>query len=669
MIALAPSRKRRGARMGSGLYDELVVDLFAGGGGASVGIESALGRSVDIAVNHDAAAVALHRANHPHTHHLRTDVFDVDPVETTGGRPVGLLWASPDCTFHSKARGAKPIRSTEKRRRSLAWVVIRWAAKVRPRVIALENVEEFADWCPLVPKRDAQGRMVRDASGAVLLRPCEKRKGQTFRRWVRELRRLGYAVEWRELRACDYGSPTIRKRLFVIARCDGQPIVWPEKTHGHSTASIGAASKTRRQREGSGDGEAMPSRGHAGDVDARDSIPAGRGGGSPRVRSVLLGSGHHRYRQASSAERRELDPFRTAAECIDWSLPCPSIFLTREQARTRRLKVQRPLKPATMARIARGVKKYVLDAAKPFIVVANHGGDHFRGGSIDRPLSTICGGGNQHAVVSPFVAGVGGRQGQSGERGVDRPLQTITAKADSVVVAPFTVPRYGERDGQAARCGSVEAPSPTIVPNGNGAQVVAAYIAQHNVGMVGHDARKPLSTITSKGAQQQVVAACLSHQRGEAARGCGGTVTEPVPTITAGGNHSALVYAFISSYYGVGIGQDARDPMRTIPTHERFAVVTVNGVQHVIEDIGMRMLTPRELFRCQGFGDDYIIDVQLDGKWLTKSDQTRLVGNSVCPDVAEAIVRANVSGKRWSDYVDSYARSYARRRGQAVARA
>ena len=513
---------------------EIVVDLFAGGGGASTGIRAALGRCPDIAINHSAAAIAMHEANHPTTTHYQCDIWEVDPRVAVGRRKVGLLWASPDCTHFSRAKSGVP---KSKRIRSLATVVIRWAAAVRPRVIMLENVEEFAEWCPLVPQRDERGGLRRDADGAVLMRPCPRRKGATFRRWVRELRALGYAVEWRELRACDYGSPTIRKRLYVIARCDGQPIVWPAPTHGRG----------RRHAQ------------------------------------------------------------RTAAGCIDWSIPCPSIFLTREQARALGLKIQRPLKPATMRRIARGVKKYVLDAAQPFVVVCNHGGDWFRGQSFADPLSTV----------------------------------TASRDARGVVV-PFLVPRYGEREGQQPRCGSVEQPAPTIVPKGNGASLCAAFMAQHNGGMVGHAADRPLSTITQRGTQQQVVAAYLSHQRGDPGRGCGGTPSEPVPTITAGGNHAALVYAFLASYYGAGIGQPATDPLRTIPTHERFAVVRVDGVEHVIVDIGMRMLTPRELFRCQGFGDAYLIDRGPAGRRLTKSEQTRLVGNSVCPQVAEALVRANV---------------------------
>lgn len=655
MIAIA--RKRRRARQSAGLYDEIVVDLFAGGGGASVGIEEALGRSVDVAVNHDRAAVAMHQANHPHTHHLRSDVFEVSPEEATGGRPVGLLWASPDCTYHSKARGAAPIRSSKSRRRSLAWVVIKWAARVKPRLIMLENVEEFADWCPLVPQRHANGQPVKDADGATMMRPCERRRGQTFRRWVRELRRLGYAVEWRELRACDYGSPTTRKRLFVIARCDGQPIVWPERTHGEASHLWISAARMGDPVEGPTDRAChhhFPDR------------------GSHRRQSKSKGAASEwtHSRSDSAPDRADHDvrrvrPYRTAAECIDWSLPCPSIFLTPAEAKA--IGCRRPLKPATLARIARGVKKYVIDAAEPFIV------------------------------------GVGGPAYSAKPVSVHTPLRTVLAADRRAVVAPVLTPRYTERKGQSPRCRRVDQPAPTIVPRGNGAQlvaahlsaahqggavasaaapmrtvtasrkdqhhVVAAYLAQHNGGMVGHHATDPLSTLSSKGAQQQVVAAslminttghsggaadrpaptvttgghhavCLTHLRGTNA--AGGPVDAPLPTITAAGTHAGLVYAFLASYYGTGIGQEVTDPLRTVPTHERFACVAVHGVPHAIVDIGMRMLTPRELYRCQGFGDDYVIDCEVDGRKLTKTEQVRLVGNSVCPQVAAALVRANV---------------------------
>lgn len=643
---------------------EIIVDSFAGGGGASTGIEMALGRSPDIAINHDAEALSMHERNHPATRHIAHDVWKVDPVAECCGRPVGLLWASPDCKHFSKAKGGEP---REKGIRDLAWVVVRWAEQVRPRVILLENVEEFQTWGPLTEDRQ----------------PCPKRKGETFRRWVGELERLGYVVEWRELRACDYGAPTIRKRLFLVARCDGRPIVWPEPTHG-----------------------------------------------DPKSGAVLSG---------------RLTPWRTAAEIIDWSIPCPSIFLTREEGRA--IGVIRPLAEATMARIAKGVQRYVLDAAKPFVVTCNHQGDHFRGQDLREPFKTVAASRDAHGLVvpslaGPFVAGVGGRMGQSDARPVGRPWQTITAKADAAlvvpvvtyaqhggavrdpgepmhtiaasakdqnaVIAPYLVPRYGERDGQEPRTRSVEDPMATVVTTGNegslaavymaqhytgqvgreideplstivhrGTQqaiiaahidrqfgasiggdaddpigtvtaggggksaVVAAFLAQHNVGVVGHDAREPVSTLTAKGCQQAIVevSAGLVDMHGEDRRGR--SISCPAPTVTAGGTHQAEVRAFLVKYYGAGLGQPITDPAATVTTKDRFGLVTVEGEDYEIVDIGMRMLTPRELYRAQGFPESYVIHEGHDGRAITKTAQVRMCGNSVSPAVARALVAAN----------------------------
>jgi DNA (cytosine-5)-methyltransferase 1 len=573
--------------------DELIVDNFAGGGGASTGIEAAFGRHVDIALNHDMEAVLMHAKNHPYTHHYCEDVYKIDPVLVTQGKPVGLAWFSPDCKHFSKAKGGKPV---SKKIRGLAWIVIKWAAKVKPRVIMLENVEEFQDWGPLLPNN----------------MPCPARRGRTFQMWKRQLEHLGYAVEVRQLRACDYGAPTIRKRLFVIARRDGQPIVWPAPTHG-----------------------------------------------DPKSAAVQEG---------------RLLPWRTAAECINWSLPCPSIF-----ARAR------PLAEATMRRIARGIQRYVIEAANPFIVPLTHTGT-------DR--------------VEP----------------IDEPLRTTTCahRGERAVVAPTLIPRYGEREGQSPRAQSVEKPIATIVPTANGAQLVEAFLAQHNKERVGVKAGRPvdapISTITASGGQQQLVTAHVTKFRtgsvgsgadeplhtvtagGDCKRpagaahamgvvsaqlvGVGGRagqsrprdVDEPAatltakadtavvastmlkmrnnqfgqdmmeafPTLTAGGGHVGDVRAFLMKYYGEG-GQwaDPRDPMHTVPTKHRMGLVTVAGEEYVIADIGMRMLSPRELYRAQGFPDSYIIDVTAHGKTLSKSAQVRMCGNSVCPPVAEALVRAN----------------------------
>jgi DNA (cytosine-5)-methyltransferase 1 len=705
---------------------ELIVDSFAGGGGASTGIERALGISPDIAINHDAVALAMHAANHPDTLHLPHSIWKVDPLQVCDGRPVGLLWASPDCKHFSKAKGGKPV---EKSIRDLAWVVVRWARQVKPRVIILENVEEFQTWGPL----------------AIDGRPCPERKGATFKRWVNELKRLGYRVEHRELRACDYGAPTIRKRLFLIARRDGLPIVWPKPTHG---------------------GPKDP------DVAAGNKLP-----------------------------------WRTAAEIIDWSLPCPSIFDTAAEIMERfGLRAVRPLQPATMARIAKGVKRYVLDAAKPFIVNLTHqGGD--RTESIDDPIATITGAHRgEKALAVPFVAGVGGRMGQTEPRGIDLPAQTLTAKADSVVVTPFVsaaqqggsiraaagpmhtitasakdqnqiiVPTliqtgYGEREGQEPRVpgldkplgttvaggvkhaliapvlsayygegegesgrgasvedplrtqttenrhaliaphltkfhggqvgASLEHPAPTVTSNsylkrpggaapigivaphlmtmrnagkpfqgadqpahtvtagGAHMHLVAAFLAQHNISRgdginPGRPVDAPVSTILHTGSHQGLVAANLLRQFGT---GVGSSLDEPARTVMADGQgKTQLSAAFLQKYYGTGDGQTPDDPLHTVTTKDRAAIVTVmiEGEPYVINDIGMRMLIPRELFRAQGFPESYIIAEGIaiaddeDMGWkkgdrvaITKTQQVSKCGNSVPPPLAEALVRAN----------------------------
>lgn len=460
------------------LGTELIVDNFAGGGGASAGIESALGRTVDIAINHDREAVAMHIANHPATEHHCEDVFSVAPREVTRGEAVGLAWFSPDCKHFSKAKGGKPV---SKKIRGLAWVVVRWARDVRPRVIILENVEEFQTWGPLIATPDGE-------------RPDPTRRGETFQLWVRQLQDLGYMVEWRELRASDYGAPTSRKRLFVVARCDGLPITWPEPTHG-------------------------PGR----------------------------------------------TPYRTAAECIDWSIPCPSIFLR-----------PRPLADATLKRIARGVRRYVVEAAEPFIVtMRGTSAAHIEASasSIHEPLRTINARGLHHALAVPTL------------------IQTS----------------YGERPGQAPRVPGLDKPLGTIMAQGQKHALVAAFLARHYGGHEndGADLRIPMHTITSQ-------------------------------------DHHALVHAFLIAYYGnekEGVALD--EPMRTVVSRDRFALVTVQGEPYYIADIGMRMLAPHELARAQGFPTDYILDAEIDGKRLGKTAQVRMIGNSVCPPLAAALVRAN----------------------------
>lgn len=466
----------------------LIIDSFAGGGGASEGIRQALGRSPDIAINHDGQAVSMHAVNHPETRHLCRSVYQVDLREEVGARPVGLLWTSPDCTHHSKAKGGQP---REHGRRDLANVVVEYAAAINPAVIILENVEEFRLWGPL----DWQGRPVKDLAGI------------DFRRWVTQLRQLGYRVDWRELRACDYGAPTIRKRLFVVARCDGRPIAWPRPSHG-----------------------------------------------APGCPEVLEG---------------RLRPWRTAADIIDWSEPMCSIFATRDEARAwaaehGRGVPQRPLADATLRRIAHGVARYVLQAAEPFMVTGNH------------------------RAACPTLVQTG----------------------------------YGERDGQAPRVPGLGKPLGTPVAGGQKHALVAAFLATHYGGKVGRALDTPCGTVTTVD-HHSMVTANLTN-------GCG--------------HHAGLVAAFLQKYSGTG-GQDQApaEPLHTVPTRDRFGLVTValDGQPYVIADIAIRMLTPRELFRAQGFPDTYHTEVECNGKRLSKAAQVRMCGNSVCPDVAAALVSAN----------------------------
>lgn len=492
---------------------ELVVDLFAGGGGASTGIEQAIGRHVDIAINHAADAVALHQANHPQTLHFVSDVFEVDPLVVADGRPVGLLWASPDCKHFSKAKGGKPVN---KNIRSLAWVVVKWAKLVRPRVICLENVEEFQTWGPLL--KDG--------------RPCPDRKGRTFAKWKQALEALGYQVEHRELRACDYGAPTIRKRLFLVARCDGMPIVWPAQTHAEKPAK---------------------------------------------------GSG--------------LKPWRTAAECIDWSLPCPSIF-----------ERDRPLADATLRRIAHGVMRYVVNAANPFIVPVTHQGGPTRVHDINSPLRTVTGANRgELALASPTLVQTG----------------------------------YGEREGQAPRVPGLHKPLGTCV-DGQKHGLVAAFLAKHYTGVVGSQLQDPIGTVTSVD-HHSLVASNLVKLRGTSNSA---PTDAPLATISAQGTHHAEVRAFLTAYYGSDQDTPLDDPLHTVTTKSRFGLVTVAGQQYEIADIGMRMLQPRELYRAQGFPDSYVIDRGADGRQLPKDAQVRMCGNSVCPPLARALVAVNYTERQ-----------------------
>lgn len=488
---------------------EIVVVGFAGGGGGCEGVREALGYSPQEALNHDPEAVAMHLVNHPDTHHWCQNIWQADPAEVAAGRPIGLAWFSPDCKHFSKAKGGKP---RARNIRDLAWVVVGYAKlprHIRPRVLMVENVEEFQTWGPLL--EDGQ--------------PCPDRKGETFRKWVGELKRLGYRVEWREIRAMDYGAPTIRKRLYLIARCDGEPIVWPEPSHG-------------------------PGRPH---------------------RHILV------------------------ADILDFNLPCPSIFDR-----------PRPLADATMRRIAIGTMRYVVNAAEPFIVTCNHGGDGFRGQGLREPFKTITGAYDAHGLVVPSVVRLDHQSSPSADEPVTGSLSTITSK--------------------------------------NRHLLVAAFLAKHYGGVVGHGVQQPLGAVTTVD-HHSVVAAHLTHFYSSAADGGNGSMRAPLKTVTASGQHSALVSAFLTKYYGAADhGQDCREPMHTVTALPRFGLVTVmvHSEPYVIADIGMRMLTPRELFRAQGFPDSYIIDLVHNGRPLSKAAQVRMCGNSVCPPVAKALVAANV---------------------------
>lgn len=556
----------------------LIIDNFAGGGGASTGIERALGRPVDIAVNHNAIALAMHRANHPDTLHLCDDVFSVKPIEVCKGRPVDLCWFSPDCRHFSKAKGGKPV---SKKIRGLAWVAVRWAREVRPAIIILENVEEFQTWGPLA--KDG--------------RPDPKRKGLTFRRFVGYLRGLGYRVEWRELVAAEYGAPTTRKRLFLIARCDGQPIVWPEPTHAQNP---------------------------------HDDLF------SQRL------------------------PWRTAAECIDWSIPCPSIFLSKEEGR--KLGVKRPLVESTMERIAQGIKKYVIECADPFIV-GYHDCPTFRGQGVDEPLRTQTTE-NRFGLVVPYVAGIDHKSaGPGAVWPADRPLTTVTTENRHALVVPHI--SVCNHQSESHRGQGVDEPLRTITAARDATGIVAAHLVKNYGGVVGHGpdrplgtitgidhhalavsslvgvggragqsaprgADEPMATITAKG-DRAVVSAFLSKYYGT---NIGADLRLPCPTITSSGQHIAQVQAFLLKYYGTGCGQQVSDPLAAVTTRDRFGLVTIQGQDYQIVDIGLRMLQPHELFLAQGFPPEYV----LTG---TKTDQVSLCGNSVSPPVAEAIVRAN----------------------------
>ncbi|KLF39107.1 DNA cytosine methyltransferase [Klebsiella aerogenes] len=639
---------------------EIIVDNFAGGGGASTGIELAIGRSVDIAINHDPNAVAMHTTNHPDTLHYCESVYEVRPKVATAGRRVGLVWLSPDCRHFSKAKGAKPV---EKSIRGLAWVTLRWGLDVDARVMMLENVEEFKTWGPLL---------------ACEMRPDPERVGETFRAFVgmlttgipanhpalvecceflnisldsedaaRLVKGLGYVVEYRELRACDYGAPTIRKRFFMVMRRDGQPIVWPAATHG-----------------------------------------------DPKSPAVMSG---------------KLAPWRTAAECIDWSIPAPSIFGRKK-----------PLAENTLKRIARGIQRFVIESASPFIVKCNHTTtkgkyDCFRGQAISEPLQTITKthgyaiavphltkfrtgatgqpvtepvptvtagtsrrpGGNGHALgvveaaITPFMAGNGGSEYQAKPRSLDKPAHTILKESRACVVAPVIARQFGASIGHRA-----DVPNATITAGGGAkSQLVSAFLAKHyggnytgpgvgldepthavttvdhhavvaahlmvnNTGHPGGSVESPAHTVTT-GNHHAVVASHLVKLRGTCRDGQ--RTDAPMPTITAGGQHVGEVETTLAvEDYDEERAQQVLAFLKEYCGADSTGLVEIAGVTYRIVDIGMRMLQPHELYRAQGFPDWYIIDQDYRGVKYAKDKQVARCGNAVPPPFAEALVRANL---------------------------
>lgn len=561
------------------LLEELIVDNFAGGGGASTGIELATGRPVDIAINHDPDAIAMHKANHPYTTHYCESVWDVDPKKVCRGRKVGLAWFSPDCKHFSKAKGGKPV---DKNIRGLAWIVLKWAGTVRPRVIILENVEEFQTWGPV-----RKGK------------PVKSRAGETFRKWKEQLESLGYCIEHRELVAADYGAPTIRKRFFLIARCDGKPIVFPEKTH--------APADSEEVKEG----------------------------------------------------RKK--PWKSAAEIIDWSIPCPSIFDTSEEIKEKYgIRAVRPLAENTIKRIIRGLDKFVLNTSAPFLVMVNHTGE-FRGQEITDPVQTVTAK-NGYGLVSPVL----------------EPYSIWTvSKAEQCLLLPSLV-QYHTEQSEKARGQKVTEPLMTLDAS-NRYGVSAAYLTKYYGNEKGGiSAADPLHTVTAKD-REAVTAVHMEKFYSGGYTGCGSSAKEPLGTITAV-DHNGISATFLSKFYKTGIGQEISDPLHTVTTSpghfgltivkldrentnlghwneirellnqyadykigcDEILLISIKNQKYFISDIGLRMLTPKELYAANGFPADYIIDKDCDGKSYGKTKQVARCGNAVPPPFAEALVRANL---------------------------
>lgn len=519
---------------------ELFVDNFAGGGGASTGIEMAIGRSVDIAINHDPDAIAMHKANHPHTKHYCEDVWQVDPVEACEGNPVALAWFSPDCKHFSRAKGGKPV---DKNIRGLAWVAVKWALAVRPRILMLENVPEIRTWCPLgadnKPIKERTGETFRGfilalSTGLPEWHPaykemCEALSIEPNSEEAKRLQKgLGYKVQYRTLKSCDYGAPTTRKRFYLIARCDGKRIVWAEPTHA-----------------------------------PRDSEAVKRG--------LKL-------------------PYRTAAECIDWSIPAQSIFERKK-----------PLAENTMRRIARGIQKFVIDNPEPFIV-------------------------NYKFNNEP--------------KGTDEPLSTVTAVNNHYLVAPTLIQYHSETSKDEVRGQELGEPLMTVDAAPRYALSVAHIMKNYGGGYkgAGSAADAPLGTVTGIDHNSLVTAHIMTMRNNMD----GQPIDEPLTTISCSGAHHAEVQAFLVKYFSTGAAKSVNEPLDTITAKDRFALVTIHGEEYIITDIKMRMLQPRELFNAQGFPEDYIIDHDADGHPYPKTKQVARCGNAVTPQVPAALVKANL---------------------------
>ena len=519
---------------------ELFVDNFAGGGGASTGIKMAIGRSVDIAINHDPDAIAMHKANHPHTKHYCEDVWQVDPVEACEGNPVALAWFSPDCKHFSRAKGGKPV---DKNIRGLAWVAVKWALAVRPRILMLENVPEIRTWCPLgadnKPIKERTGETFRGfilalSTGLPEWHPaykemCEALSIEPNSEEAKRLQKgLGYKVQYRTLKSCDYGAPTTRKRFYLIARCDGKRIVWAEPTHA-----------------------------------PRDSEAVKQG--------LKL-------------------PYRTAADCIDWTIPAKSIF-----------ERDKPLAENTMRRIARGIQKFVIDNPEPFIV-------------------------NYKFNNEP--------------KGTDEPLSTVTAVNNHYLVAPTLIQYHSETSKDEVRGQELDEPLMTVDTAPRYALSVAHIMKNYGGGYngAGSAADAPLDTVTAKDHNSLVTAHIMTMRNNMD----GQPIDEPLTTISCSGAHHAEVQAFLVKYFSTGAAKSVNEPLDTITTKDRFALVTIHGEEYIITDIKMRMLQPRELFNAQGFPEDYIIDHDADGHPYTKTKQVARCGNAVTPQVPAALVKANL---------------------------